>query len=473
LSTVTKELRTHEPLVDETASIWADLPRTVRADALNRVAGAIDAVEDELVAVAQRETHLTTGRLHGEVRRTTGQLRAFAELLREGEYLDVVVSPAAADATGIRRMEFPVGRVAVFAASNFPFAFSVLGGDTASALAAGCPVTVKIHEGHPETSRRVAAIANEALAAVGAPEGLLETIEGLESGRDLVRDPSTRAVGFTGSIAGARALIDVIRTRPEPIPFFGELGSVNPVIVTPGAAIARTQAIADGFIESLTLGAGQYCTNPGLIFVPRTSALAARIADTVSSAPAGPMLTNRIAETYRHDVEARDADGRMHSITRGTTNGTAATARVWTIDLATFASDIATFTEEIFGPASLLVEYDDVRELAAVVTQLPGSLTGAVHAEPDETEITRTLTAGLRRRAGRLIFNDWPTGVAVCWAMQHGGPWPSSTAPAHTSVGARAIARWLAPVAFQGWPENLLPPDLRDDAAVPRRVEPS
>jgi len=468
---VIDELKTEEHFVPDTALAWADVPRTVRADALDRVAGAIDAVEDELVAVAQRETHLTTERLHGEVRRTTGQLRAFAALLAEGEYLDVVVSPSAAERSGIRRMEFPLGRVAVFAASNFPFAFSVLGGDTASALAAGCPVTVKIHEGHPETSRRVAEIANEALDAVGAPEGLLETVEGLENGRELVRDPSIRAVGFTGSFAGARALIDVIRTRAEPIPFFGELGSVNPVVVTPGAAFARAQEIADGFIESLTLGVGQYCTNPGLIFVPRASALAARIADTASSTLAAPMLTNRIAESYRRGVAARDADGRLRSITRGAKDGTAASAQAWTTDLATFASDLATFTEELFGPASLLVEYDDARELPTVIAQLPGSLTAAVHAEPEETAITRTLAAVLQRRAGRLIFNGWPTGVAVCWAMHHGGPWPSSTSPAHTSVGSRAIARWLTPVAFQGWPEDLLPPDLRDDADVPRRIE--
>jgi NADP-dependent aldehyde dehydrogenase len=459
------------PAAADGALTWADVPRATRADALDRIALALEATDDELVVIAQRETHLTAPRLRGEVQRTTGQLRAFAAVLREGEYLDVIVSPGAAEHTGIRRMEFPLGRVAVFAASNFPFAFSVLGGDTASALAAGCPVTVKIHEGHPQTSRRVAAVAGKALAAAGAPDGLLTTVEGFEEGRQLVVDPGIRAVGFTGSIAGARALIELIRTRPMPIPFFGELGSVNPVVVTPLAGMARAEEIADGFVESLTLGVGQFCTNPGLLFVPRASSVAARIGAAASKAPAGPMLTERIAESYRRDVANRDGDARLRSIARGDTAVGLASAHVCTTDIATFATDVAMFTEEVFGPASLLVEYDDVQELAAVLAQLSGSLTAAIHAELEEAVLARTLADVLRRRAGRLIFNGWPTGVAVCWAMHHGGPWPSSTAPAHTSVGARAIARWLAPVAFQGWPEELLPLDLRDDAGVPRRVE--
>ncbi|MEV7154557.1 aldehyde dehydrogenase (NADP(+)) [Streptomyces misionensis] len=456
--------------------VWSALPAADRAAALDAAADALDAAREELVAVADAETALGEVRLTGEVGRTSGQLRLFAEVLRDGGHVQAVLTPAdpAAGRPDVRRMRQAIGPVAVFSASNFPFAFSVAGGDTASALAAGCPVVVKAHEGHPATSVAVARVVAGALRDAGAPDGVLGLVAGFEAGAALVRHPAVKAVGFTGSQSGGRALFDLAAARPEPIPFYGELGSVNPVVVLPDAAARRTAEIADGYARSLTLGTGQFCTNPGLLFVPEDGPLADAVAAAVGATATGAMLTAGMRDGYRARVAALDEAAGLVPLASGGTNDDsfAVAPRVWRCSLASFADRLDTLAEECFGPAGLVVTYPDPDALAEVLAALPGSLTGSVHATAGDTAAAARVAAVLRHRVGRLVHNGWPTGVAVCWAMHHGGPWPSTTAPLHTSVGATAIDRWLVPVAYQDWPDELLPPELQDanPLGIPRRV---
>ncbi|OIK28341.1 aldehyde dehydrogenase (NADP(+)) [Streptomyces malaysiense] len=456
--------------------VWSAVPAAGRAAALDAAADALDAARDELVAVADAETALGGARLTGEVGRTGGQLRLFAEVLRDGTHVRAVLTPAdpAAGRPDIRRMRQAIGPVAVFSASNFPFAFSVAGGDTASALAAGCPVVVKAHEGHPATSAAVARIVAGALRAAGAPEGVLGLVTGFEAGAALVRHPAVKAAGFTGSQSGGRALYDLAAARPEPIPFYGELGSVNPVVVLPGAAAERAREIAEGYARSLTLGTGQFCTNPGLLFVPEDDALVDALAATVGAATAGAMLTSRIRDGYRARVAELDESTDLVPLAAGGAGGDsfAVAPRVWRLSLKSFADRLETLAEECFGPAGLVVTYPDLESLTEVLVSLPGSLTGSVHATAGDAAAAARVAAALRHRVGRLVHNGWPTGVAVCRAMHHGGPWPSTTAPLHTSVGAAAIDRWLVPIAYQDWPDGLLPPELQDanPLGIPRRT---
>ncbi|MEU3419879.1 aldehyde dehydrogenase (NADP(+)) [Streptomyces murinus] len=456
--------------------VWSAVPAADRARALDAAADALDAARDELVAVADAETALGAVRLTGEVGRTSGQLRLFAEVLRDGGHVQAVLTPAD-PATGrpdIRRMRQAIGPVAVFSASNFPFAFSVAGGDTASALAAGCPVVVKAHEGHPATSAAVARVVAGALREAGAPEGVLGLVTGFEAGAALVNHPAVKAAGFTGSQSGGRALYDLAAARPEPIPFYGELGSVNPVVVLPGAAAERATEIAQGYAQSLTLGTGQFCTNPGLLFVPEDGALVDAVAAEVGAATTGAMLTSRIRDGYRAKVAELDETPDLHLLAAGGAGGDsfAVAPRVWRLSLKSFADRLDTLAEECFGPAGLVVTYPDLDSLTEVLAALPGSLTGSVHATAGDAAAAARVVTALRHRVGRLIHNGWPTGVAVCWAMHHGGPWPSTTAPLHTSVGATAIDRWLVPISYQDWPDDLLPPELQDanPLGVPRRV---
>jgi NADP-dependent aldehyde dehydrogenase len=455
--------------------IWSALPATRRADVLDGLAAALDDVRDELVAAADSETALGETRLRGEVGRTTGQLRMFADLLRRGHHVEAIISPAdpAVGRPDVRRMLGPIGPVAVFSASNFPMAFSVAGGDTASALAAGCPVVVKAHEGHPRTSVLVARTLWRALSAAGVPDEVLGLVHGFEAGGELVRHPAIRAVGFTGSLRGGRALFDIAAARPDPIPFYGELGSVNPVVVLPGAARAKAGAIAAGYAGSLTLGAGQFCTNPGLLFVPDDAELLAELADAVRGTSAGPMLSERMRDSYV-DTTERLGDEVLRPLAEGAASegAWAVPPRVWRLDLAAFATRLDRLTEEIFGPAGLVISYGSVADLLPILSKLDGSLTGSVHAE-DEPDAATAVAAALRPLVGRLIYNGWPTGVAVCWAMHHGGPWPASTSAGHTSVGGTALRRWQVPIAYQDWPQDLLPAELRDDNPLdlPRTVQ--
>ncbi|MFG1943513.1 aldehyde dehydrogenase (NADP(+)) [Nonomuraea sp. NPDC048826] len=442
---------------------WRAAPAADRAAALEAVADALDAHVDELWRLADQETALGEVRLRGEVARTSGQFRFFAQVVRDGGYLDAIIDHADPPRPDVRRMKLPLpGVVAVFAASNFPFAFSVAGGDTASALAAGCPVVVKAHPGHPGTSERVAKLVRDALPY---PD-LLGLVHGVDAGADLVRHPTVVAAGFTGSVAGGKAIQRLIDEREVPIPFYGELGSVNPVVVLPSAS---AQQVATGFAASLTQGVGQFCTNPGLMFVPEGDELRKALAEAVEGTSGGPMLAERIRDGY---LGGLDRLGQLDLLAAGrpAEGGWAVTPKVFTTDLDTFAEKLPGIGEECFGPASIVVTYRQVADLPPVLERLEGSLTATVHAaNADEAE---PLVDVLGRKAGRLIWNGWPTGVAVTWAMHHGGPWPATTT-ATTSVGATAVDRWLEPTAYQDWPEALLPDELKDDnpLGIPRRVD--
>lgn len=454
---------------------WTGRADEARADALEAVAAALDAATDELAALADAETALGETRLRGEVGRSTHQLRMFVDLLRDGSYVEPVISPAdpALGRPDVRRMLTAIGPVAVFAASNFPFAFSVPGGDTASALAAGCPVIVKAHEGHPLTSKRTEAVIANALIEVGAPEGTFGVVYGVDAGRALILHPLVRAVGFTGSTSGGRILFDLASGRPDPIPFYGELGSVNPVIVLPGAAHARATAIAQGYAGSLTLGVGQFCTKPGLMFVPTSDTVLAAIRAAVADTHGGPMLTHRMHDGYRAAITKADwtglellGQGRRDARPAGQADDDvdgqwAVAPEVRVVSLTDFVADAERLAQERFGPAGLVVTYDDIEGLLPVLAHLPGSLTASVHADEADIEAAGMVAETLRPLVGRFIMNGWPTGVAVCWAMQHGGPWPASTNAAHTSVGTAAIHRWITPIAYQDWPDALLPPALQ------------
>jgi NADP-dependent aldehyde dehydrogenase len=446
------------------APAWASSGR--RAEALEAVADALDARAGELAAIADTETGLGGERLTGEVARTTVQLRLFAAVLRDGRYADAVLTPAEGVVPDLRRINRPVGPVAVFAASNFPFAFSVAGGDTASALAAGCPVVVKAHEGHPVTSDVTAEIVAGALASAGAPAGTFGLVHGVQAGLRLLRHPAVAAAGFTGSTAGGLALARIAAERPVPIPFYGELGSVNPSVVLPGAAFARPAAIATGYTGSLTLGTGQFCTNPGLLFVPEDVGLVSAIAEAVGASSGGPMLTGRIFGAYEEAVQDAAEHPGVSELAAGQPGPGpwGATPRVFQLTLKEFAADLAVLSRERFGPAGLVITYPSVEDLLPVLGSLAGNLVGTVHvdtASPEDLDQARQVVAVLEHIAGRIVCNGWPTGVAVVAAQHHGGPWPATTVPGTTSVGTAAIRRWLVPVAYQDFPPELLPDALR------------
>ncbi|KRC59463.1 aldehyde dehydrogenase [Agromyces sp. Root81] len=449
--------------------------RDDRARWLAALAEAVEAHRDELVALAAEETHLSAARLTGEVTRTATQLRFFAEVAREGSYVEATLDSPDASLTpprpDLRRMLRPLGVVAVFAASNFPFAFSVLGNDTASALAAGCPVVVKAHPGHPRLSRRVVEIGRSALGEAGAPRAALALVDGFDAGTALVRHPLVAAVGFTGSTRGGRALFDLASARPAPIPFYGELGSINPVVVTPAAAAADAAAIAAGLAGSFTRDGGQYCTKPGLVFVPEGSGFEAALAGALVDAPTQTLLTDGIASAFDSGSAALAARDDVEVVFAGdrATDASAPVVVATTVDRFVAAHD--TFLEECFGPLTVLVRYTGDAALMAALAVLDGSLTGTIHHAPGED--VAGLTGALGRVSGRIVYNGWPTGVAIAWAQHHGGGWPATTASVHTSVGATAIRRWLTPIAYQDAPAAVLPPELADGnpLGVPRRED--
>ncbi|SMH38275.1 NADP-dependent aldehyde dehydrogenase [Rathayibacter oskolensis] len=447
--------------------------RAERARWLTRIALRLDEARDDLVAVAEGETHLGADRLRGEVARTSGQLRLFAEVVEEGSYLEASVDVAGTiggdGSQEIRRYLRPLGAVAVFSASNFPFAFSVAGGDTASALAAGCPVVVKAHPGHPELSRRTAAVVDRALEEAGAPRGVFDLVEGRAAGLALVADPHVRAVAFTGSLRGAEALMSAMSEREEPIPFFGELGSVNPVVITPGAAHSRTSELAAELVASFTLGGGQFCTKPGVVFVPASSTFADAVTERVDALPRMTLLTERISESFTESTRRVESAGDVRALARGSADGVLAQSPVvLTTTLDDFLEHSDLLLEECFGPSTLLVEYRSPDDVVAALARVSGSLTATVHSEPGED--IDGLVALMAERSGRVVFDGWPTGVSVTWGQNHGGPWPASTSQ-HTSVGATAIRRFLRPIAYQGAPQRVLPADLTDAglARLPHR----
>jgi NADP-dependent aldehyde dehydrogenase len=454
--------------------------RDGRARLLRAMADGLEGDRDAIVALADRESALGPTRLGGELTRTCYQLRLFAEALEDGGYVEATIDHPGDTAMGprpdLRRMLTPMGPVAVFAVSNFPLAFSVPGGDTASALAAGCPVVVKAHPAHPATSARCAERMVAAARECGAPDGTIAVVYGQDAGTRLVTHPAIRAVGFTGSLAGGRALFDLANSRPDPIPFYGELGSLNPMVVTPAAAAERAEKIADGFLTSFTMGVGQFCTKPGLLFVPAGAdgdLLRAKLADGAAQAPSGWMLSEGIRDAF----EAGTARLRTQSGVDDLASSTADLAAGYSARPQVFAVAATDLTgpllEECFGPAAVVATYRDERDLTAALARVEGSLTATVHTGDGESDLPGRLADLLAHKAGRIIFNGFPTGVAVAWAMNHGGPYPASTAEAHTSVGISAIRRFLRPVCFQDSPEALLPAELRDDnpGGIPQRVD--
>ncbi|SFR70767.1 NADP-dependent aldehyde dehydrogenase [Agromyces sp. CF514] len=453
--------------------------RAWRAGLLDALADALDADRTALVEVADRETGLGPVRLDGEVSRAAFQFRLFAEAVREGGYLEAAIDHGGPTALGpapeIRRLLVPIGPVAVFGSSNFPFAFSVAGGDTASALAGGNPVVLKAHSSHLETSARSFAVLSAAAVAYGAPAGLLGIVYGTGAGAALVAHPLVRAVGFTGSLGGGQALMDLIADRDEPIPFYGELSSLNPLVVTRGAAAARAEGIADGLFGSFTLGSGQFCTKPGIAFVPNGpdgDALVARLVERATDAAASVLLNARIADSFDEIRDRLVAEGAVELLARGSEHGDGAGFSAAPTVLGVAARDLtAEVAEEAFGPLIVVARYDVDADIVAALDAVPDSLTATVHSEADEVEAVSALVAELAPRVGRLVFDGYPTGVRVSWAQHHGGPWPATNSQ-HTSVGVSAIRRFLRPLAYQDAPEAMLPVELRDDfRGIPRRVD--
>lgn len=457
-----------------------------RASALVAVADALEAAKSSLVSIGMRETGLTEARLSGEVTRTAVQLRLFADTLVDGSYLDARIDYADSDfALGvrpdIRRTHIPVGPIINFSASNFPFAFSVMGGDSAAILAAGCPLIVKAHSGHPELSDATATVAAEALAAAGMPEGTFQLVHGREAGVAILTDPRIKAGSFTGSINVGRLLADIAASRPAPIPFYGELGSVNPVFITSGAIEERASAIASDYLTSISGSAGQLCTKPGFVFIPEASALPQAISASVDDAVEHRLLDPRISRSYEKRRTAILAAPGVHPIVEGgirfDEHGHGwATPTIVTVSLGDFRNCKADLVEEAFGPLSIVVETPQGTDLASLMPEFfEGNLTGTLHISSSEAagETTnanelRALVEALSQQVGRVLFNGWPTGVAVTPAQQHGGPWPATTNDTSTSVGSSAIKRFLRPVAYQNTPAAFLPETLQD--ANPRNI---
>ncbi|MGW0159886.1 aldehyde dehydrogenase (NADP(+)) [Mycobacterium sp. NPDC003323] len=442
-----------------------------RAQFLEGIATQIEAVSESLIARASAETGLPTARITGEVGRTTGQLRLFAGVLREGSWNGARIDTAQPDRAplprpDIRQRFIPLGPVAVFSASNFPLAFSVAGGDTASALAAGCPVVVKGHDAHPGTSEIVARAITAAVAEAGLPAGTFSLLfgSGPDLGVALVTDPRIKAVGFTGSRSGGTALVAAAAARPEPIPVYAEMSSINPVFLLDGALASHGADLGKAFIASLTMGSGQFCTNPGLVIAidgPGLDAFVAAASEAISGAPATPMLTPNIARSYADGVESLGGAATLVARGEACTSDTGCHAALFTTDAQSFlASEV--LQAEVFGSSSLIVRCADTAEVQTVARGIEGQLTATVHADDSDVEAAGALLPLLELKAGRILFNGWPTGVEVCHAMVHGGPFPATSDSRTTSVGARAIERFLRPVAYQDVPKSLLPSAVAD-----------
>lgn len=429
---------------------------------LEAVAAAMDAAREELVALADEETALGIPRLSGELSRAAANMRYYASVGERAEWLRVrkqrLPGPPEVD---LRRANLPVGPVAVFGASNFPFQFGVLGHDTCSALSAGCPVVVKAHPAHPRLSVRLGELARHALAEAGAPAGAFALVVGFEAGLGLVDSPMIRAVAFTGSQRGGMALVERARQRPYPIPVYAEMGSVNPVLVTPAAG-ARMGLIAEEFVGAVTLGAGQFCTKPGLLLTPRGAGGPAALAHHVSAGEGGWLLTGGISAAYADGIADMERAGAA-VLARGGAQpeGYSVEPTVLEVDIDALVPG-SRLLEECFGPVAIVAEYDRVADALAVLARMQPSLVGTVYADGGADPDLAPAVARLAGQTGRVVVDGPSTGVACVDAMHHGGPWPSTSNPATTSVGADALDRFTRPVAFQNVPDAALPPALRD-----------
>jgi NADP-dependent aldehyde dehydrogenase len=460
---------------------YSSRPLSWRAELLRTIADQLDADGPRLVALAREETALSVQRLENELRRTSFQFRFFADVVLDGSFLMASIDHARASPMGplsdLRRARTPLGPVGVFGSSNFPFAFSVPGGDSASALAAGCPILIKAHPAHPATSHAAFQALERAAQLQSAPEGLLALLFGFRAGEALVDAPAVSAVGFTGSLAAGQALWRRANARDRPIPFYGELGAANPLVVTNAAAAERAVEIAKGLAGSVTLGAGQFCTKPGLLFVPADGngdVLVSELSAALRQVPEMTMLSSEIADHFRTGTRAL-ADheaGRtiLSDDDRGDANVRAALFEV-TAD-AYLRSPRTVLRDECFGPAAIMIRYRTVAELHQALEATDPALTFSVFFAENDPDVAR-LMQDAPSKASRIIANEYPTGVGVSWSMQHGGPWPSTTVSWATSVGASAIERWLRPVTYQNCPDALLPDALRDTnpLQIPQRVD--
>ncbi|MBX2894424.1 MAG: aldehyde dehydrogenase (NADP(+)) [Cyclobacteriaceae bacterium] len=445
-----------------------------KAAFLRAIADEIEALGAALVSTAMRETNLPEARIINERGRTTGHCRMFADLVEEGSWVDARVDTALpnrmpAPKPDMRKMLVPIGPVVVFGAANFPLAYSTAGGDTASALAAGCPVIVKAHPAHLETSKLVAAAIEKAAIKTGMPQGVFQHVhgEGFEIGQALVKHPFTKAVGFTGSLAGGKALFDLANQRPEPIPVFAEMSSINPVILLPETLLRDAAKTASSLAASITLGVGQFCTNPGLIIAIEDEALNSfvhALATEIQKVVPGTMLHQGIADNYSKRLTQTLAQKGVKTEGQTTTQGNNAQG---TPLVASVSADIflqnPTLSEEVFGPFSLIVKCKNLEELTKVVSRSHGQLTATIIGDEAEINKHKVLINVLIEKAGRLIINGVPTGVEVCPSQMHGGPFPATTDSRFTAVGTDAIKRFVRPVAFQNFPESLLPDELKSE----------
>ncbi len=449
-----------------------NLPTQTRALFLERAASEIEALGDTLLEITDTETGLGMVRLRGELARTTNQLRAFAALLREGSFVDAIIDTALPNRTpaprpDIRRMSFPVGPVAVFTPNNFPFAFGTAGGDTASALAAGCPVIVKGHPSYPATSELIAGAITQAVEASGLPAGYFAFLQGsqIEVGQALVRQTGLRAIAFTGSYRGGRAIMDAAASRPHPIPVFAEMGSLNPILLLPGAIAASPDRLADGLVGSVTGGSGQFCTKPGLVFILKdNSAFIEQFSRKMQEKQPAVLLNEAVERGLKTGVAETAKNDAVILRTGGTPiedAGYCFANTVMQTTAAAFLND-QNLQREHFGPVTMFVVCDSLDGMTAAVEGLEGNLTAAIHATEDELETAGALFDLLREKAGRLLLNGFPTGVEVVHSMVHGGPFPATSASGTTSVGVTAIRRFLRPVAFQNLPDRLLPEALQN-----------
>ena len=441
--------------------------RESRAAFLNTIADEIEARAEAITEIGSQESGLPEARLQGERGRTTGQLRLFAEHILQGEYLDRRHDPALPDRTPLPRPDMkmiqrPIGPVAVFGASNFPLAFSTAGGDTAAALAAGCPVVVKGHSSHPGTGEIVAEAIHSAIQKTGIHPGIFSLIQGgkRDVGTALVQHPMIRAVGFTGSLGGGRALFDLCSQRPEPIPFFGELGSVNPMFVLPEATQSRGAEIGAGWASSLTMGAGQFCTNPGVaVVLPGAGSLVAATESALHDAASQTMLTDGIADAYRSGVGRVSESVNTTELLGTPSEGREARPYLYRVSASDWLAD-HDLQEEVFGPLGIVVEAEDLSQMAEIARSIQGQLTCTIHMDDGDTDHAKTLMPLIERKAGRVLINGFSTGVEVADSMVHGGPYPASTNFGATSVGTLSIRRFLRPVCYQNAPDSLLPQDF-------------
>jgi len=467
-----EEIDAAAQLGEEAFASYSKLSNRERANFLRSIADALQSVSERLLERAHLETALAIPRLQGELVRTTNQFRMFAEVVEEGSWVNARIDTADPERKplhkpDIRSMLQPLGSVAVFGASNFPLAFSVVGGDTASALAAGCPVIVKAHPAHPGTSELAGNVIRDCIVAGGLHEGVFSLIfdSGIEAGTRLVKHPLVKAVGFTGSLKAGRTLMDLAAGRPDPIPCFAEMGSTNPVFILPGA-IPQYEKIASGLTASYTLGAGQMCTKPGLVFLPpvnESSSLIGELHQLLAALPEFTMLTPGIAAQYRRGIKQRtEVDGARSVGASGSSSRAAgATAALLEADAEQFLNN-PELSAEVFGPMTLLVRYTNRAQMLEIARALEGHLTASLLGTEADFAEHRELIAILERKVGRLIFNGYPTGVEVCHAMIHGGPYPATADGRSTSVGSQAIFRFARPICYQNMPESTLPEALRD-----------